>query len=105
MWDTAHEHSFDSPVAGTDSRGGDNHDDGEDVDMDAPGEKPAGKRPDFGPQANVHDGPAFSRDNRALTSASQDELIFVWDVVRVEKLKELKPSSALHSLVYTSDGS
>ena len=59
MWETAHEHSFDSPVAGTDSPGGDDHDDGESVDMDAPGEKPAGKRPDFGPQANVH---AFTTD-------------------------------------------
>ena len=76
MWETAHEHSFDSPVAGTDSRGGDNHDDGEDVDMDAPGEKPAGKRPDFGPQANVHDGSVttliYSADGSLAASGSED---------------------------------
>ena len=48
---------------------------------------------------------AFSRDNCALASASLDELIFIWDVARVKKLKELRPSGAMHSLVYTPDGS
>ena len=48
---------------------------------------------------------AFPRDNRALASASQDELIFIWNVVRVGKLKELTPSSAVHPLVYTPDSS
>ena len=84
MWETAHGHSSDSPVAGTGSPGGDDHDDDEDVEMDVPGEKAAGKRPDFGPQANVHDGSVttliYSADGSLAASGSEDTSVITWDV-------------------------
>ncbi|TFK89205.1 WD40 repeat-like protein [Polyporus arcularius HHB13444] len=47
---------------------------------------------------------AFSRDNRVLASASQDERIILWDVARGAKIQEIVPDTAVHSLVYTPDG-
>ena len=84
MWETAHEHSSDSPIAGTASPGGDDHDDGEDVDMDAPGEKPGGKSPGCSPQANVHDGSMttliYSANGSLAASGSEDTSVITWDV-------------------------
>ena len=94
IWEPAHEHSSDSPVVRMDSPGGDDHDDVQDVDMDAPGEKPAGKRPDFGPQANVHDGSVttliYSANGSLAASGSEDTCVIIWDVAGNNAPKRLE---------------
>ena len=91
-----------------DSPGGDDHDDGEDVDMDAPGEKLAGKRPDFGPQANVHNGSMttliYSADGSLAAIGSEDTSVIIWDVAGNKRAQtRLKvtetPSPRSHSRV------
>ena len=61
---------------GSDSRGGDN---------DAPsGDESAGKRPDRGGYASVHDGSVtalvYSTDGRFVASGSEDHHVIIWDV-------------------------
>ena len=62
--------------------------------MDSPGEKAAGKRPEFGPQANVHDGSVttliYSADGSLAACGSEDTSVIIWDVAGNNAPKRLE---------------
>ncbi|RPD70200.1 WD40 repeat-like protein [Lentinus tigrinus ALCF2SS1-7] len=85
---------------------GDNGD--ADADMNPPGEKAAGKRPDFGPQASVHEGSVtaltYSADGSLVASASEDTYVIIWDVKGINGPKRLEGhQDTVYALTFSRD--